>query len=626
VLAVASGALALVARANLFPLMSGDADEPVYVYQARMLAEGHVTLAARVHAQFFYPWLFGQRGSRLFSQYQPGWPAVIAVAHLLGNERIALVIAAVAAVAATWFLGQQVAPGSGVLAAGLLLVSPIFVVQVGLYLSYLWTTALVTGALACVVAGVRSPRRAAFVGAGALIGLALLSRPFDALIVGAAAGAYVLLALRRDRAGLGRVTVWTVAGGIPFLLVTAAYNAHVTGNPVRFPLQAADPLDTFGFGSRSLARGQPTVHYTAHAALTALSQNARAMPHWFAGGGIGLLLALTAVALHRRRLEAWLLAAVAALFPLAYVFWWATKLAAPGAAKALGPHYYIPAFAPLAVLAGWALHDLTDRSRALAALALAAVLAGSLVMVPTILHNAHSTTALQRAQATALTNPKLENAVVVMRADPSAYMLLGDPFLVGDPELNGRILYAIDRGPASAALAQVFPRRALYQFVQRSEPGHSILKPSYLVERMEVVRGSTVSLRFDATNSGKLPVVVAAVEVNGRTVATQVLDRRSSAGTTASFEVVLATDPTRLTSPGRGVLVAAVAANAQVSVDVAFGPDPSRARADIFERRFFVARSGDGLAVQTPGLQYHRFDFGRVVWARENVGAHLAER
>ena len=202
--AAVAGVLALVARANLFPLMSGDSDEPVYVYQARMLAQGHVTLAARVHAEFFYPWLFGRRGSRLFSQYQPGWPSVIAVAHLLGDERIALAIAAVAAVVATWFLAQQVAAGSGIFAALVLLISPIFVVQAGLYLSYLWTAALVTGALACFVAGVRTPRRSAFAAGGALLGLALLTRPFDAFIVAIAAGAYTLVALHRSGVALRR--------------------------------------------------------------------------------------------------------------------------------------------------------------------------------------------------------------------------------------------------------------------------------------------------------------------------------------------------------------------------------------------------------------------------------------
>src|SRR5262245_33523426 len=87
-----AGAIALLAKARLFPLMSGDADESVYIYQGRMLADGHATLAADVHATFFYPWLFGERGDTLFSQYQPGWPAVIAFGHLLGNEQVALVV------------------------------------------------------------------------------------------------------------------------------------------------------------------------------------------------------------------------------------------------------------------------------------------------------------------------------------------------------------------------------------------------------------------------------------------------------------------------------------------------------------------------------------------------------
>ncbi|MDQ1460736.1 MAG: hypothetical protein QOI08_2220 [Actinomycetota bacterium] len=130
-----AGGAALLARANLFPLMSGDADEPVYVYQGRMLTHGHVTLSAATHAEFFHPWLFGRHGSRLFSQYQPGWPAVIALGHLLGDERVALVVAAIAAVAGTWFLAQEIAPGSGGFAAAVLLLSPMFVVDAGLYLS-----------------------------------------------------------------------------------------------------------------------------------------------------------------------------------------------------------------------------------------------------------------------------------------------------------------------------------------------------------------------------------------------------------------------------------------------------------------------------------------------------------
>ena len=173
---------------------------------------------------------------------------------------------------------------------------------------------------------------------------------------------------------------------------------------------------------------------------------------------------------------------------------------------------------------------------------------------------------------------------------------------------------------------ELFPTRRLYQFVQRTEPGHPLLEPSYIVEPMRIVSGAPVQLRFQATNTEKLPVVVARVAINGRTVAKRVLDRNSHAGATTAFDVVLGTSAPSTNASRPATLFARVSRDAQVSVDVAFGPDAESARADIFERRYVVARVGDGLAVQTPGLQYHRFDVGHVVWVRQNVEAHLAER
>jgi hypothetical protein len=626
-LSFVGGVVALVARANLFPLMSGDSDEPVYVYQARMLAQGHVTLAARLHAEFFHPWLFGQRGDRLFSQYQPGWPAVITVAHALGDERVALVFAAVAAVTATWCLAQQIAPGSGAFAVVLLLLSPMFVVQSGLYLPYLWSTALVTGALAGVVAGVKRSRRGPFLAAGGLFGPALFTRPFDAFLVAALAAAYLLVACRRDGPALRRAASWLLVGGLPFVLLTAIYNAHVTGSVVRFPLQAAERLDTFGFGGRKMAFDQPVLDYTPRLALSSFARNVGAMSYWFAGSGVGMLFAVAAVVRNRRRPETWLIAGVVALFPIGYFFWWATSLGDPGAAKGLGPHYYVPAFAGLAVLGGWALRDLARRSRALVGLGLAAVVGGSLFMVSPVLDTGHVTTALQRAKAKPLQAASLSNAVVVMRADPSNFTLFDYPFLVGDPGLNGRVLYATDRRAASAKLAAMFPTRKLYQFVLRAEPGQSFLHPSYVVEPMRVVTGSTVRLRFAATSTGSQQFVVASVKLDGRTVATQTLAGAARAGSVVPFEVVLEPSGSSGAASRPGVLVAGVGDESQVQVDVSYGPDAHQGpSSDIFERRYFVARTERTLMVQTPGLQYHRFDFGHVVWASQNVGRQLIER
>jgi hypothetical protein len=408
--------------------------------------------------------------------------------------------------------------------------------------------------------------------------------------------------------------------------LTALYNTRVTGSPTRFPLQAAESLDTFGFGTRQVALNQPSIDYTPHVALSAFARSVASMPHWFAGGGLGLLLALAAVVSHRRHREVWLLVAVTAVFPIAYLFWWATALAVPGVAKGLGPHYYVAAFSALAVLGGWALHDIARRSRLFAGLGMAAVVAGSLFMAPTVLQNAHLTTKLQRAKARPLTSPSLTNAVVVMRTDPATYTLLNYPFLVGDPRLNGRVLYAIDRGPASAKIAQLFPSRKLYQFVQLAEPGDSILHPSYIVERIRVVTGQTLTLRFDATNTEDRLFAVASVKIDGRTVASQTLDRDSHSGATEHFSVELSVPGASVPRPQPGLLVARVANDGQIQIGIDFGADDRPDRGDVFERRYFVARTGGRLAVQTPGLQYHRFDFGHVVWVRQNVGAHLVEQ
>ena len=484
-------------RANLAPLGSGDSDEPVYVYQARLLAEGHLTLAARTHGEFFHPWLFGQRGDRLFSQYQPGWPSVIAFAHVVGDERVALVLAAVAVVAATWFLGEQIERGSGVYAALLLVLSPIFIVHAGLYLSYLWTAALVAGALGCVIAGVRRARPAMFVAGGALFGAAVLTRPLDAFIVAVLAAIYAIVTDWNDRAALGRAGLWTGVGGLPFVAVAAIYNVVITGSVFRFPLQAAEPRDTFGFGPRTMVAEFPTVDYTAHRAWEALLDNVSSVPHWFAGGGIGFVLVVAAIVVHRRQRETWLLVAAILAFPVAYFFWWATALSAKGAAHGLGPHYYIPAFTFLAVLAGRAIQDLVRRSWVLAA-------AGAARADRIARGDAVGDRQRARDDASPATECRAAPGARARRrgrghrADPHQYTLVDFGFLVGDPRLTGRVLYATDRGPASADLARIFPKRRLYQFVQRTEPGHALLDPSYIVEPMQVRTGSEVTLDLTA--------------------------------------------------------------------------------------------------------------------------------
>src|SRR5262249_8075118 len=130
-----------------------------------------------------------------------------------------------------------------------------------------------------------------------------------------------------------------------------AYNAHVTGNPLQTPLSASDPLNRFGFGERRILPGQGLIDYSFPKALTALGENVRAVPSWLLGGAGLILLAAIAMLRPTRRARRLVLVALVVAFPAGYLFWWATSLSASNAANGIGPHYYLPVFAPIAALA-----------------------------------------------------------------------------------------------------------------------------------------------------------------------------------------------------------------------------------------------------------------------------------
>jgi hypothetical protein len=56
--------------------------------------------------------------------------------------------------------------------------------------------------------------------------------------------------------------------------------------------------------------------------------------------------------------------------------------------------------------------------------------------------------------------------VVAVEYGGRPYLLSRFPFLVTDPDLDADVLYAVDRGPANAELARMFPGRAVYRLAE----------------------------------------------------------------------------------------------------------------------------------------------------------------
>ncbi len=402
--AVVVGALTVAVSSELFPYHSLNHDEAVYLNQAAMLLDGRLTIRPPV-AEAFRPWFFVERpDGRLYPKYAPVPAAMFALGKLAGSYRLALGGIAAGNVALTYLLATELFDSRrGLLAAILLAGSPLFVLQSTVFLPYAPTT---LWNLAFAVAYVRADRtnsRLAAAVAGCAVGIAFFARPFTAVVFAAPFVGHAVWRMWAgdgeswfDRAAVERASL-TAAVGLCGVVVTLAYNAVVTGAPLRFPYQAFAPADGIGFGTRRILgysrEYTPALAVRANAAVVT-----RLFGRWVAGGPVGTLLAVVGlVALARRARLArrvvfavvrrpddetkqpagvvarrTTLAATLVTVVVGNVFFWGNLNilgsldGANGLIDALGPYYHFDLLVPTAVFAADGAIRLADRATRLA--------------------------------------------------------------------------------------------------------------------------------------------------------------------------------------------------------------------------------------------------------------------
>ncbi|HKJ58060.1 MAG TPA: glycosyltransferase family 39 protein, partial [Halobacteriales archaeon] len=289
-LALVAGVLSVAIGVYVFPYLSVNHDEAVYLQQAAMLLEGQLYLRPPV-PEAFRPWFFVRDGAAFYPKYAPVPAAMFATGELVGSARVAL---AVLAAAATWLTYAVVAEvfdrRRGLLAAAFLVASPLFLIQSAVFLPYLPTAVLnLLFAFAYLRADrTRSHRWAAV--AGAAIGLAFFARPYTAVLFAAPFAVHALWTFRTpDRPTVLRQSVTAVLG-LAGVAVTLSYNALLTGSPFVFPYEAFAPLDGLGFGRRALLGY--SVEYTPGLALRANAEVLWTLfARWVAAGPLGTGLA-----------------------------------------------------------------------------------------------------------------------------------------------------------------------------------------------------------------------------------------------------------------------------------------------------------------------------------------------
>jgi hypothetical protein len=596
--ALVGGLLTLVFAQHAFWRGSPNLDESAYEAQASTIAHGHLTLSARTHVPFFRPFLSGVRDGRVVFKYQPVWPALMAASHSVTGStlplRVGLAAVSVIAVYVLSFVLFRAA-GSALLAASLYALCPFLWVQASTNLGYQLSFALAMATAAALVVAARDPGRAAIV-AGALFGLGVLHRPFDAIVPLVPFLLYVVVATAQQHA-LPRLLTRFALGVIPFALVFLAYDDAVMDAPWRMAFSSSGSIDRFGFGWRASFEvpgsghgGQ--IHYTVGRAFITLVQSMGALPRFLVAAPVVLVFAVIAVWARRRDVRVWLLVGSIACVAFGYLLWWGTANAVHfGIHVTLGPFYHYAMVGPLVILAAEGLRSLKGH-RLIAIVAIAAV-AWIVPASALAFRNARNAGRI-RANEVALLRPPGRSLVLEAPLFPS------DPYLrvANDAELGGRSLVAVDVPGRELEVIRRFPTRQAY-LVETFRRRGDVFGPE-LQRRVPatITRGRALDVRvraavpFDLTGRAYL-------SIDGRPV------RLGSSGR-GEIASTLSVTPEMLPQDGR---VATIAAG------VRFG-------ADWYECRFEAAVTDDGqIDALSPCAAFAHYTFpnGKTAVSREDL-------
>jgi hypothetical protein len=597
----------LLIAGRLFAHQSANNDEAVYVFQAKTMAHGWLTLPAAPHADFFRPWMSGPHDGRQVLVFQPVFPATLALSEVLfGTMRIAVAaitagcVLVMFAFARTAFGDDRVAAGS----AAVMALSPLTLVHSGMYLEYLYAVLLELGVLTLVLRAGWGRTRPRLVGAGLLHGLLFCMRPLDALALGLVVVVLQLVPRPTSwRPALGRVAV-VAAAAVPGVLATLAYNHLVTGHYLRFPLWAIGGKNDLGFGERWIVSGAPVIRFGWNDAWIAIRQNLRSFPHWLAGGVLAVPVGAYGLWSLRRARAFPALAALAVLFPLAYLFYWGNVLIVFGR-RTIGPHYYLALLIPGSVAVAAGVAALGRRfGRPAALVTVAALAVATVVELPDKIDRNREVADRHRAEDDAIHDAVGEaQAVVVLpitRDGP--YVMHPRGWLMNEPDLSNRVLYAADRLGENLALFDRFPDHQIWRFQSVAE-GDDRRPDMARLTRVPVgaPRAVPVTIRTPAGS----PVVLAHVSAGDQT-ATCVLSRNAVAGDTFRLTATIGPRSLALDCPTEPAEVALPDGPSTLAIGVAFGPNEDTGFSRLHEYRIWARRSETGTEVVTPAEQWQR--------------------
>ena len=221
-------------------------DEVIQLFQARLFASGRIAgTVDEVVPELFSALFLLERDGRVFSQFPPGGPAVLALGVMIGAVWLIVPLCGALAVWCFCWFARRVEPerpGVSLLASLLFAGAPYMLFMSGSQMNHVPTLLGIVVALLALeratAPDTRPPRRNTWaLACGAGLGFAATIRPLDA--VAFAVPIAVVLAWRalRDRRELGPLLASGVGVAVPVALMLW-FNLRTTGAPLLFGYQA----------------------------------------------------------------------------------------------------------------------------------------------------------------------------------------------------------------------------------------------------------------------------------------------------------------------------------------------------------------------------------------------------
>lgn len=462
-------------------------DEIAYVWQARAIADGNLTVASPPQAEsFLVPFVVDHNGLR-FGKYPLGWPVLLAIGVRLGIRSLVNPLLAGLGVWLTYRLGKKIFGETvGIIASVLTLTSPFFLMNSGSLLSHSFGLVLSTAfALSWFDSFGEQDgphRKLTVVVAGLTLGVLALTRPLTAIAVAlpfAIHGIYLLI--RKDRRTRWQVmAIGGLALGIGALIFLWQYAA--TGDALLNPYTLWWEYDKVGFGpgygvtenGHSLSLARINTRFSLRVGYSDLFG-------WPKYSWIFLPFGLLAVVLRRN----WRGLLVGAVFPSLVLFYAAYWVGA----WIFGPRYYFEGLFSLTLLSGagiawlagwpilpgesWQRYSGWKRIRPLLVLSLVSILViGNIIYyTPLRLSNLRGLYGMEGSDLKPFMNEQaLELTPALIVVHPRNWMEYGVLLDLQTPDLESPFIFIFSRNQESDdALRSEFPERDFYHYYP-SEP------------------------------------------------------------------------------------------------------------------------------------------------------------